>query len=363
MKHKKLFISLISVCSVFVVLAVFLFSWFCCDYYGDFKGFKKEIAIPGLKDGAVPQGIGNYADKYEETSGESAVTGTQQYYFISCYMLDGSPSRVYVVGEKTGELGYFTIKYPDGTLCTGHCGGVATDGQFLWVANDGEIICIKYSGILEKAKAKESVDVNATFDANCNASFCSFDGTYFYAGEFYRKGNYETNELHHFTTPTDGEGKGGAQHKAVCYRYRVRSTTEYGLITTTVNGKSVPAIYKAFSLPEKIQGIAFTDDAIVLSQSWGLSNSRILVYDKATATRTGNYGSSLFKAEDGQRCDLYYLDNRFLSAEYSIPCMSEGLCNIKNRVFVLFESAGKKYKTFVREQLPNVYSFRPTINN
>ena len=62
---------------------------------------------------------------------------------------------------------------------------------------------------------------------------------------------------------------------------------------------------------------------------------------------------------------IYYLDyndGEMLKTDYSIPSMSEGLCTVattnNTKVYVLFESAGKKYRTFVREQLKNVYSIR-----
>ena len=48
--------------------------------------------------------------------------------------------------------------------------------------------------------------------------------------------------------------------------------------------------------------------------------------------------------------------------------MSEGLCVLKDgngeqRVYVLFESGAKKYRTFVRQILTNVYSFVPNKYN
>ena len=45
--------------------------------------------------------------------------------------------------------------------------------------------------------------------------------------------------------------------------------------------------------------------------------------------------------------------------DYSIPSMSEGLCTLEGRVYVLFESGAKKYSPFVRQVLKNVYSFIP----
>ena len=48
---------------------------------------------------------------------------------------------------------------------------------------------------------------------------------------------------------------------------------------------------------------------------------------------------------------------------YDIPCMSEGLCVMKERgeerVYVLFESGARQYRKFVRQILTDVYSFIP----
>ena len=58
--------------------------------------------------------------------------------------------------------------------------------------------------------------------------------------------------------------------------------------------------------------------------------------------------------------------------DYSVPSMSEGMCvptpatssnGAVNRVFVLFESACKKYKYFVRQKVKSVYSFIPKAKN
>ena len=51
---------------------------------------------------------------------------------------------------------------------------------------------------------------------------------------------------------------------------------------------------------------------------------------------------------------VYYIDGEAMINDYSIPSMSEGLCTIGDRVYVLFESGANKYKHFVRQSLKNV---------
>lgn len=399
MKHKKLFVSLTAVFAVIIFLAIFLTVWFFGDSYEDFEdNFVKEFGIAGLEDGAVPQGLGTCSSSYvsESTDGETT-SKTDQFFFVTAYMVDGSPSRIYVTGNDFGYIGYVTMKNTDGTDYTGHCGGIATNGTYLWVTGEDTVFVAKASEgydniakeIVAKAmsdQAEKSIAFTASFNANCNASFCFYydDPNYvstsydrLYVGEFYRKGNYETEMTHRLTTPN------GYANTAFAYEFNVSNTGDYGL--TTLNStypnalsdeNNVPEIKKILSLPEKIQGFARAGNTLVLSQSYGLANSHILCYDwtqitSNTANRakytdiTGlNFNYAGIKRPTGvdftvSSLYVYYVDNYnedvFLN-DYSIPSMSEGLCAIDKKVYVLFESAGKKYRRFVRQQLKNVYS-------
>ena len=95
MKNKKLLIALTAVFSVVIFLATFLLVWYCAAIYPDFKSFEKGIEIPGLKDGAIPQGMGSCKANYEvKTTGDDGVVNTtnkvQTYFFVSAYMNDKS---------------------------------------------------------------------------------------------------------------------------------------------------------------------------------------------------------------------------------------------------------------------------------
>ncbi len=429
MKHKKLFISLIAVGSFILALLVFLMIWFWYDRYVDFDGFTQSIEIPGIDDGACPQGITNYyGGKYSvtqtnESGKETTVEKSQTYFFISAY-IKNSPSRVYVVGKDTGYVGYVTVKNiaetgKESTYYTGHCGGIATSGEFLWIASGSTVYCAKASKsyldanknvaqeVIDKAAENGEISFTDKFNANCNASFLyyydsnvnttSLYGDKLYVGEFYRGGNYETSEKHYITTPD------GNQNKAFAYEYSVnqasaKSETNNTGLTCVSNSNlaeefqdRVPQVQKIYSIPDEVQGFAVTGDGhLVLSQSYGLKNSTISVYDKSEVEATTNRATyySLKKTEyfhyDGVKTKsgadateknlglsnayVYYVyqptnGHTALRSSYSIPCMSEGMCVVReqnaNRVYVLFESAAKKYRSYVREVLENVYYFVP----
>lgn len=322
--RSKLWTALIAIGCVIAAIGMFLLIWYWGDRYPDFdRRFTKEAQIPGLDEGLTPQGIANYGDDM----------------LISGYMLDGGPSRIYYL--KDGEtVGYVTLELSDGSDYEGHACGVATNGRKVWVVSEGTVYIADYTTIKDTASPEGAkVKITTYWDANCNADFCYFDGTYLYVGEFYRAGNYETDEDHHYTTPA------GDENKAVIFRY---GTSNYSM-----DNPATPS--RAYSITGEIQGMAICSDGnrIVLSQSWGLKNSKLLVYQPDN----NSYSYNIFKV-NGTSIRTYCLDSSILVDEYELPSMSEGLCNSNNTIFVLFESGSKKYRAFVRESLTHVYSFR-----
>ena len=69
---------------------------------------------------------------------------------------------------------------------------------------------------------------------------------------------------------------------------------------------------------------------------------------------------------------VYFVDKaneEMFIDDLSVPSMSERLCNVtppemsgsemgRTKFYILFESGAKKYKTFVRRSIKNVYSMR-----
>lgn len=354
MKHKKLFIAFVAVFSVLVCLGTFILVWFWGDVYPDFDDFKESAAIPGLNEGAVPQGLANYTTNVYAPDG-AATDEKQDYLFISAYMKEG-PSRIYVTGVKTGYVGYVTMEcYNPGDADAnsegyvpyyGHAGGIATSCKqserngTLWMVSDGKVWCFKGASegytnpaeeLIAKAKLYGQPDENGaaqnvirfktSFEANCRASFCFFyeDGSSsvsndkLYVGEFYRAGdkNYSTDADHHLTT------KQGTQNHAFMYEYTLNTDTSnaYGLslisASTVAEENRVPKVQAVYSIPDKIQGgsrVPLADStstysgALVLAESYGLANSRIYYYDFAKIHDTSNrdYYSDVVKFTDAE---------------------------------------------------------------
>ena len=270
-----------------------------------FKNAEREMKIPKLWSGLVPQGF----DKLDDDT-----------YLISAYHKNGkSPSVLHIVTDddaKTCEL--FNA---DGTAYTSHAGGVTHFSKWIYVANNtGEETTFLLSDVLDgdgKATKIDAVSVPLP------VSYCSvYDGK-LYAGAFYRDGTkHTTPKSHHLTTPR------GDKHTALMAVMTLDERT----------GKPVNATPELlFSTTSNVQGMCFTGSGkMVLSTSWGLTKSHLLVYGLQQA-KTGNLNFN------GTQIPVVYLDGDCLLQDVVCPPMAEELVYQNGRVFILTESASMKY--------------------
>ena len=90
---------------------------------------------------------------------------------------------------------------------------------------------------------------------------------------------------------------------------------------------------KIYSIPNKVQGVCFTDDGrIVLSTSYGLADSIYYVYNDADAIASG------LTFDDAP---VYYLIN--CQKQIKGPAMAEGIDFYEGKAITLTESASNKY--------------------
>ncbi|MCD8308146.1 MAG: hypothetical protein LUD51_07990 [Clostridia bacterium] len=340
---RNLLIVVIVIVCIVVVLGIFLLVWFYADSYKDLESFNTEFAIPGLEDGVVPQGLGSYTD----ADGNAT-------FFMCCYMVDGSASRIYVINEGSGTESYVTLKTASGSDFSGHCGGIASDGTHVWLSSEMDIYTMDYDTLVSSASATGgTMNIGTGFVVDAadegdgkvfNVAYLFYDAEdgALYAGEFYRPGNYPTIDEHQITTPA------GDENTAIVYKLDMDETDAKGF-------KSIPSC--AYSTPSQIQGFAISNGKVALSESYGLANSYIYVYDLAKANAGEKDTLDLLTADSTTvQLDLYYLDSSSLDTTYILPSMTEGLTVSNGKVYVLFESAGKKYRMYVRERMYNVIS-------
>ncbi len=262
--------------------------------YGDYYSIKTNVCKnPGLNDGFICQGI--------------AVSEENEVVLVCGYMKDKSNSRIYVTDFENNS--YYVELTREGEKYTGHAGGLAITGDTVYIANAKKIYSFSLSDVLE-AKNGDVIDIGGGTKVNTNASFVYTDEEYLYVGEFHDGGSYII-EGHENET---AEGT----HYAICTKYALAD------LSTPVT---------VYSLRNNVQGICFTPDGkVVLSTSYGLTDTIYYVYDLDEATDSG-------KTFDG--APVYYLDK--LEKELHGPAMGEDLDYYNGKIITLTESASNKY--------------------
>lgn len=317
---KKSLKVLIIVSSIVVVLfsAVMIY-YFGASYPLYEKYVNEEFKIPGLNDGFTPQGF-DYNDVSES-------------YLISGYMKDESASRIYIV--KNEDVKFVTLTV-DGKDFTGHMGGITSYGNCVWISSEKKVYRFDLNNVI-MAKNGDKVNVIDYFETNNGAdSILAKDGM-LWVGEFYKKGKYDTESSHHILT------KSGETNYAITFCYEINENEEYGIKSTTP--------IKGISTPSQVQGMEILDDGkIVFSTSYSIPSSHLLIY------------KSILQIEhvedvliDGNSIPVYVLSSSDLVCDIKAPSMSEEIVLKDNKLFILYESASKKYKLVNRTRIDKVH--------
>ena len=282
--------------------------------YKEARGVRQYVCdIAGISDGIAPQGITYSAEKDVYIQTGYASDNTTLLYIVE----NGSARRVKLTDE-------------DGKTLKGHAGGVTCVKDCTYIANGGYLYLFSLNELY--SAASNEVKVTRKIAVDNKAAYCFNDGGYLYVGEFYRAGNYETDEAHHFTTPN------GATNKAVVSRYPL---DENGLLSA--DGVQ-PYPDMCISVTGLVQGFAVHNGTYMLSRSYGLKNSEIEYH---SAPQDGGRTLSVKFAANAQaethEVPLYYLDNTTNFKTLILPAFSEDLTIVNGRLVVTNEASANKY--------------------
>lgn len=271
-------------------------------YWDYFTNSTMEFRIPGLLENFVPQGF-HYIFQSDT-------------FLISGYMTDGDASRVYI-RDARGKISYATLQNGDLSAYTGHAGGICVNGEYVYLPGDNGVDVFLLKDVLG-GKAP----LQGTIPTGFRTDYCSFYDGYLLVGNFYYTNHYETPDAHKIETPA------GDANTALITVFRADAGVKFGI---------EPNAIAAFSTPERVQGVCITEDAqIVLSTSWSIEDSTLLYYS-VDSQRSGAVQTL------GGEVPLYYLDSENLVKTVSAPPMAEELVYKDGRVWVMCESASKKY--------------------
>ena len=281
--------------------------WFRVYYQAFFNSAHPVFLIPGLSEGFVPQGIEVCGQGDFLLSGYIARTGSARIYYVEA---DGTARAIRVCDEA-------------GTTLVSHAGGICTNGPFTYLAG-GKGRCYVLSSAELFDPLSRRAAILGTIKTDNAASFCNLDGDNLLVGE-YAFGRFKTPASHHIVTPA------GDRNTAVVLSYPLDGNQPFGV-------QAEPNA--AYSVPERIQGMSFTDDGrTVLSASSFQASSRLLLYDRSSAAvRQGIFWTG------GTAVTLYYLDHSCCVDVIPLPPYSEETVYAGGWLFVVFESASSRFQ-------------------
>ena len=299
------------------ILAIIVFNIFTkAPAHQSLRHSKKAFVIPYSNKGYIAQGIA-----YDEASGNFYLTG---------YMKDKSASPIFIVNKESGKLvNAVRMTNPDGSNFTGHAGGLSVMNGKIYIAGSADSCFYVFDkSTVDNAELESNVSYSQVLtlgDGNSQndgikVAYSTVQNGMLWAGEFFRDPGYILSEKHKVET------KDGLQYAlAVGFSLESKNGQE----------KAKPAV--AFSIPNQIQGMCFSEDAVYLTTSWALGKSKVYKYNFGSMTQTGT------KEVCGETVPLYTLTLENMTDCWILPPMAEEIEYVDGRFYISNESASDKY--------------------
>jgi len=288
--------------------------------YNRFFGMSQEgPIIPALMQDYVPQGM--------------TYLKSEDWLLISYYSLKKEPSLITVVDRSSGKLvKSFFLYNQNKTAYTGHAGGLAASGKYVWISNDKKVYTLRISDIVD-GKDRSRLTFDGVYSVETNGSFVTFADDVLWVGEFARS-DYPTKDAHKM------KARDEAQYSAWVAGYKLDQTT--GLIATAQkmkDGALVPDYILA--IPNEIQGMDIGGDRIYLSRSYGRNNaSNLFVYQNPLKEQPHALVQSLGNAP----VPLWFLDGKNRTDNIFMPPTAEGIVSVNDVLYILYESGSSEMR-------------------
>ena len=281
-------------------------------YFAEYLNNNKTTemyVIPGM---IMTKSLSTKTNKLEKCTSMTpqGLAVTEKYIFISSYCYTHKHHSVlYVLDRKSGKFLKEVV-----LDSSSHVGGLAFDSNYnkLWIA--------EYKNSKSYVGSLKLEDIEK-YDIKENRKFEYTDFVYLHDIKRASFITYNDNSLlvGYFNLFKNGY-------------FKIFDINDKG----TVNGKA----NITRKIDKKIQGIAYDNNILYLSQSYSSNNSKLIIFDNVT---------------DVKNSHNYYEDN----ANYSIslPEKLEQIYVYKDKLYMLFESSAFSYKFTSNNHIDRIISF------
>lgn len=261
------------------------------------SNYQSTFTIPGNKNGYVPQGM--------------AYAKERNVVLQTSYNAKGKVSMLYVTDLKTNKLiKELKLKDFDGKDNNLHVGGIATNGNNVWITSDYQVNEYSLEEILT-TKDKYIQSYHKT-KLPIRGDFCYCDEELnLWIGDFFLNPFYKV--------PND---------TPLLFKYSGYEELNYNNPELVV------------SLPKMVQGMTITDNKqIVFTRSFTyLVNSNLTTYKNIFKEKATDFYT--FK---GKQIPFYHFTKDNMIKNEKIPPMAEGLFYKDKSLYILFESNSDHY--------------------
>ena len=320
----------------------------------------ESIFLPGHESKEmVCQGIAYLPEKVMDANDQG--DGSYCKYVLLSYYPKNSdqPSQILVVDRSTKKaVKRFALYKSNGKAYTGHAGGIAVAGKYLWVASGGTIFGFDVQEIIDfisdnktKASAVSGLpdsmdklpgkDLTAvkTYSVDSKASFVSFDGKYIWVGDFTKGSNYKPVKHHKIM----GRNNWIAGYLVDSDGYPT-STEEY----TFKDGDDTDTVHKpdaVIAMRESVQGMAICGDYAALTVSYGATNSKLAIYSNPLKTDSEKISYKPEGQSKTYTVDAWeFTDKKNWIKTVTLAAGAEDLEYDGENLYVTFECSSKNYK-------------------
>lgn len=307
--NKYFYMAIMSFAVFFLCVLIFYYTYlyeFQVFYLSSSPAFK----VLNTTSNIVPQGI-----EYIESD---------KTFIISGYEFPDGYSKIIIVDEN-GNRFEKSIVNSKGERFKWHSGGIACKGNFVYVTG-GNSKCYVLSKKDLLNPENDEISTIGTIKTDSNSSFCFVYGNCLFIGEYQYRTSFLTDETHHLVSPQ------GNINTAMVFAYPFSKDSKFG-----VSSKPIMAL----SIGSSIQGMCMDKQGrMYLSASSKFDESTLYVYDFRKVVQTVD--STVVR--DDVVIPVFIFEDSALIGKMDVPPNAEGVTAYKDSVYIVFESASKRFK-------------------